>query len=174
MRRPFTLFLVFLIAIGCGIYGFGTNLPATHTVTLKTVYHQPRDVVWQAVSDYQIAPEWSQGLEKVERLEDMDGLPLWRFYDKEGHHMDIQVIESRAPERHVSRIVASDYPFLGSWTITLEEAGDRTLVTLTEEGRVDSPLWRLAMRYLMGQDQMVRAFLHDLGRKFGETPHIVG
>lgn len=172
-RRSVTILLI-LFAIACGIYGYGTNLPPTHQLTLQTVYHQPRAQVWEAISDYQQAPEWSPSVARVERQADIDGLPVWRFYDKDGHHMDVQVVEQKSPERHVSRIVATDYPYKGSWTFELEDAGDKTLVTLTEEGEVRSPLWRLMIRYVMGQDTMVRAFLQDLGRKFGETPHIVG
>jgi uncharacterized protein YndB with AHSA1/START domain len=173
-RRRLLTFFIVLFAMFCGVYGFGTNLPQTHEVSVKTVYHQPRAQVWEAISHYETAVEWSPSLQKVERIDDLDGLPVWRFYDKDGHHMDVQVIESRAPERHVSRIVATDYPYMGSWTFELQDAGDKTLVILTEEGKVESPLWRLVMRYLMGQDRMVRAFLLDLGHKFGETPHIVG
>jgi uncharacterized protein YndB with AHSA1/START domain len=172
-RRPWIL-LILMIAVFCGVYGFGTNLPETHELTLKTVYHQPREQVWKAIADYSTAPEWSPSIARVERRPDLDGLPVWRFYDKDGHHMDVQVVEEKAPERHVSRIIATDYPYAGSWTFTLEDAGNKTLVTLTEEGRVKSPLWRLAMRYLMGQDTMVRAYLQELGKKFGEEPHIVG
>ena len=172
-RRSVTVLLAFF-AVLSGIYGYGTNLPETHQLSLQTVYHQPRAEVWSAISDYQQTPAWSPSVSRVERRPDLEGLPVWRLYDKDGHHMDVQVVEEKAPERHVSRIVETDYPYKGSWIIELEESGDRTLVTLTEEGQVRSPLWRLMMRYVMGQDSMVRAFLQDLGRKFGETPHIVG
>lgn len=173
-KRRLIFLLLAVFAAVSGMYGFGTNLPDTHALTLKTVYHQPRAQVWQAIADYAAAPQWSPSIARVERRPDQDGLPVWRFYDKDGHHMEVQVVEEVAPERHVSRIVATDYPYAGSWTFTLEEAGDKTLVTLTEEGQVKSPLWRLVMRYMMGQDTMVRAYLQELGKKFGEQPHIVG
>ncbi|MBY0355753.1 MAG: SRPBCC family protein [Rickettsiales bacterium] len=171
-RRTVTVLLI-LFAFMCGVYGYGTNLPETHELTLKTVVHQPRETVWSVVDNYAEAPQWSHSVTRIEHLPDQENLPVWRFYGRDGRHMDVQVLESHAPQRHVSRIVASDYPFIGSWTIELEDAGNQTLVTLTEEGRISNPVWRLIMRYILKEDQMVRGYLEELGHKFGETPHIV-
>lgn len=172
-RRPY-LFLILLLVALLGLYGFGSNLPATHEITVKALYHQPREALFNAISNYEKTPEWSSSVARVERLPDHNGLPVWRFYDKDGHQMEIEVVASQAPSRHVSRLMVSDFPFTGTWTFELQETAGKTMVTLTEEGRVNSPIWRLIQRYGTGQDAMLRNFLLELGTKFSETPQILG
>jgi uncharacterized membrane protein len=170
--RSLILLLLIIAFVVSGMYGFGTNLPETHIVTRKTVYHQPVDTVWEALTNYKTLPEWSPVISKVEPVKDSQK-PRWRVYDVQGRVMEIEVVSEEENIKHVSRIVDGDFPFHGSWTFELQESGEHTLVVLTEEGRIDNPMWRVIMRYMLGKDNMVKQYLQSLGKKFGEEPHII-
>ena len=166
--------VILLAVITVGIYGFGVNLPETHKTIRTATYHQPAQALWPLVANYEKAPEWSSNIRKVERREDKDSLPVWRFYDKRGHYMDIQVLRSEEPRMLISRIIETDMPFGGTWTIELKPSAETTAteVTLMEEGIVKSPFWRFLCHFLMGSQGMVDQYLTELGKAVGETPSI--
>ncbi len=171
--RYLIIFAIILTIAAFGVFGFGANLPETHEVTKKAIYNQPQGVVWDAVSDYATMASWSPGIDSIKRLDDVDGKPLWRFTGEDGHVMDILVMKEEAPMLHVSKIHDTDLPFGGTWTITVKAVeDDKTLVTLTEEGTIESPVWRFITHFMMGYDAMAIQFLQALGSKFDETPDV--
>lgn len=167
-------FLLLLLPLAAfGVYGYGKNLPESYEVERSATYDQPIETVWQAISDYEQLPSWSKNIARVEKQEDQEGMPVWRFLSRDGHYMDIQVVKAEEPAVFVSRIAETDLPFGGTWTFFLvKKTDDTTQVTLKEEGFVESPLWRLMMRFVMGEEAMVDQYLTELGQKFGETVEI--
>lgn len=165
---------IFLAIICVGIYGFGSNLPETRKVTRTASYHQPAETIWPLVAEYEKTPKWSSHAEKVERREDKEGLPVWRLYDKRGHYMDIQVLRSEAPRMLISRIIETDLPFSGAWTIEIKPSTDNSVtdVTLVEEGVIQSPFWRFLMHFVFDSNAMIDQYLTELGKAMGETPTI--
>jgi uncharacterized protein YndB with AHSA1/START domain len=155
-----------------GMYGFGHNLPESHEVTLSAKYNQPIELVWEAITDYERLPSWSPRIVKTEAREEQEGLPVWRLHYADGHYMDVQIMQEEKPELYVSRVVETDLPFVGIWTFSLKKQGENTLLTVHEEGETESPLARMKLRFLAGEDAMLREHLTALGRKFHETPGI--
>ncbi len=173
MKKLVYLLLLLLPLVAFGVYGYGKNLPESYEVERSAVYDQPIASVWQAITDYEKLPGWSEHIEKVERQEDQEGQPVWRFYSRDGHYMDIAIVKAEEPAVFVSRIVETDMPFGGSWSFQLLKKDEETTqVSLKEEGIVPSPFWRLVLNFVMGQDMMVTQYLTELGKKFGETPEI--
>lgn len=173
MKKILFLILLLLPLLVFGIYGYGTNLPESYEVTRRALYDQSVTAVWQAITDYEKMPGWSEHVEKVERLEDQEGLPVWRFYTSDGHYMDIEVVKAEEPNIYISRISETDMPFGGSWTFLLTQKGDEaTEVILKEESYISSPLWRLLMKFVLGKGAMADAYLEQLGQKFGEKVEI--
>lgn len=173
LRRLVFLLLLMVPLAAFGIYGYGKNLPESYEVTRSALYDQPIASVWQAITDYEKIPGWSEHIEKVERREDQEGLPVWRFFGEGDHYMDIEVVKAEEPALFVSRIAETDMPFGGTWTFLLVKKGESTTeVTLKEEGIVASPFWRLVSKFILGESAMVDSYLGELGRKFGETVEI--
>lgn len=173
MKKLLFFVLLVLTLAAVGIYGYGRNLPESYEVERSVAYGRPIETVWQAISDYERLPEWSRHIEKVEKQEDQEGMPVWRLFNRDGHYMDIQVVRAEEPAVFVSRIAETDLPFGGVWTFLLVRKPDGTTqVTLKEEGYVETPLWRLALWFVIGKEAMIDRYLADLGRKFGEIPDI--
>ena len=53
-------------------------------------------------------------------------------------------------------------PFGGRWLITLARAGDKTRVTIREEGFVKPPIFRVLSKYVFGHEATLTAYLKDL------------
>ena len=171
-KLAFALLLLLPLA-AFGIYGYGANLPESYEVTRRATYDQPIGAVWQAITDYEKLPGWAEHIQNVEKREDQEGFPVWRFTTKDGHYMDILVVKSEEPALFVSRIAETDLPFGGSWTFVLVKKGeDTTELVLKEESYIDSPFWRLAMEFILGKSTMVDTYLAELGQKFGEKTEI--
>ena len=62
---------------------------------------------------------------------------------------------------------APDAAFGGTWTYALEPAGAGTRITVTEEGYVSNPLFRVMMK-AMGVHRTADGYLRALGSKLGE------
>ena len=75
--------------------------------------------------------------------------------------------ESTPPARLVTRIdAAPDAVFGGRWVHELAPDGAGTTVTVTEEGWVGNPLFRL-MSKVGGQHGSIDGYLTALGKKLG-------
>ncbi len=166
MKYIFLLFII--IAILCfGVYGYGTNLPATHKFNKTAIYDKPIELIWQAIADYEIQPQWSENTVSSELLESIDtqhGDDIWRFVYADGNFMDIKITQSQPPFLHISKIINTDYPFTGSWKFELAKIDDnKTKLVLTEEGTVENPLWRLIFKHIIGQEIGAESYLQELG-----------
>ena len=83
--------------------------------------------------------------------------------------MRLIIDESVEPKRMVTRMdVAPDAAFGGTWTYELTPSGADTELTVTEDGYVSNPLFRVVMQ-AMGVHHSVDGYLRAVGTKFGET-----
>lgn len=173
MKKLVFLLLLLVPLLVFGVYGYGKNLPEAYEVTRRALYDQSTTALWQAVTDYEKFPGWTESITRVERREDQEGLPVWRFYNQDGHYMDVAVIKEEAPELLAVRVVETDLPYGGSWTLIFTRKDDDTTeLTVKEEGVIDHPFWRLAMKFVFAPEAMADQFLASLGRKFGEKVEI--
>ena len=82
-------------------------------------------------------------------------------------HIRFIIEESTPPTRLVTRIDAAPDAVLGGrWVYELAAEGTGTTGTVTEEGWVGNPLFRLMSR-LGGQHGSIDGYLKALGRRFG-------
>lgn len=171
--RYLVIFVLVLILVVVGLYGYGSNLPEETTTKVSATYRQPIEKVWERISDYSAIPSWSEDMEKVERVEDLEGFPVWRFTPKKGDPMDIQVVRSEKPGLHIGKIVNNEsLPFGGTWIFQLKSLSENeTQVTLTEDGYVKSIIGR-AICHLIGKDRMLKSHLADIGKSFSKTVEV--
>lgn len=166
-------FVLLVILIVVGLYGYGSNLPYETTTDVTATYQQPIEKVWARITDYSAIPTWSKDMEKVERVEDLEGFPVWRFHPKKGDAMDIQVLRSEKPTLHIGKVVDNEsLPFGGTWIFQIKAVSkNQTEVTLTEDGYIKSTIGR-AICQLLGKDRMVKSHLEEIGTSFGETVEV--
>ena len=165
--RVLTFFVASLVLL-VGVVGLiGLALPRHHHAASRAAYRAPRDSVWAALSDMEHSPAWRSDVTGVRRLADRDGRPVWEQQTKEGPWaLELTVIEP--PSRLVATVADTTQGFGGTWTYTLADSNDGTVVMLSEDGFVDHPLFRFLARFVFGLHGAQMQYLRDLGRRFGE------
>ncbi len=153
------------------VFLVGALLPRAHSVTRKTILHQPPKVVWDALTDLAAFPSWRPEVKSVERLPDREGRAVWRE-DTSFGKITFEIAEARPPGLLIVRIADPDLPFGGTWTYRLAATEEGTALTVTEDGEVRNPLYRFLSRFVFGYASSVEQCLKSLGRKFGEQVRI--
>lgn len=157
--------LLVLAAIAFVPVAIGAFLPRRHQAIRHMRLRRPRAEVWSRVADLEAQPAWRDDLSAVTREPDRDGHAVWR---EEGRNaLTFETVAADAPHRLVRRIVSTG-PFGGQWTIALADDGTGTLVSITEDGEVYSPLFRFASRFVLGHTRTIDGYLRMLARSFDE------
>jgi uncharacterized protein YndB with AHSA1/START domain len=151
--------LVVLVAI------IGSLLPKGHTAVRTIRLKQRPEAVWQAITDYAGAPGWRTEVKKVERLPDQNGHQVWR--ETTDSALTLETLEEAAPRRLVRKIADPSLPFGGTWTYEIAPAEGGCTITITENGEVYNPLFRVISK-MMDPSATIRGYLRALAKKFGE------
>lgn len=120
-----------------------------------------------SASPYRQFDAWWPEVSSVERLPDRHGQEVWTLRQPTGE-LPMQVIESTAAERLVTRIADDNLPFGGTWTYELQEQDGGTLVTVTEDGEIYNPFFRVMSKLIFGYHRTQESYLSALAQKFGE------
>ena len=149
------------------VVGVGSTLPVEHTATQSDTLAAPPSEVWLAVIGIEDYPSWRTGVERAEWLTEGDGVGRrWREEGPEGP-LTFEIEEIRTEERFVARIADEGLPFGGRWIYVFESIDGGTVLTLTEEGEVYSPIYRFVSTYILGHERTMRGYLDDLGAHLG-------
>jgi hypothetical protein len=157
-----------LVLLGLAAFGAGALLPTAHVAAMRATYRQPTDRVWQAITDVDAFPAWRTGVTAVERQPTREGRQAWVEVGPQGR-VPLEVVEARASSRLVLRIADPDLPFGGTWTYELVPADGGCTLTITENGEIYNPVFRLLARFVFGYHATAEQYLVSLGRKFGEA-----
>lgn len=160
--------LVGLVGLVALLFLIGAALPRNHRATSSvTLTKAPADV-WAVVRDLgALQGTWSE-LKSARRLPDQAGKEVWE-QNAGGFAMRLIVEESAPPARLVTRIDAGEKAaFGGTWTYALEPAAGGTRVSVTEDGFVTNPFFRVMMK-AMGTHRTLDGYLRALAVKLGET-----
>lgn len=145
----------------------GMLIPKRHRASSTARFKASAEQIWAAITDFQAMPAWRPGLQRVERLPDQNGHPVWLEVSRQGK-MPLELIEMHPPHRMVGRIADPDLPFGGTWTYEItSEPGGATL-SITEDGEIYNPIFRTMARFIFGYHATLEGYLRALGRKFGE------
>lgn len=160
-----------LAAVVLSMTFVGWLLPERHMARASITLDQPADSVWSAIRDLRSYPDWWPQVRAMNRIPGRDK-ETWSQRDKYGDELPIEVIESEPSRRLVTRIAEQDLPFSGTWTYELTTSVAGTTLTITEDGRIHNPLFRLMARFVLGYHATLDAYLEALARRFGEEPDI--
>lgn len=157
-----------LIALVVLVALIGLALPRTHSASSRVTLQKPPAEVWAVVRDLGALQGTWKELKSVRRLPDEGGREVWE-QNAGGFAMRLIVEESAAPTRLVTRIDAPpDAAFGGTWSYDLQPSGSGSQLTVTEDGYVSNPIFRVMMK-LMGVHKTADGYLRALGAKLGET-----
>lgn len=157
--------LVVLIGIG---FLVGLALPRNHRATSSITLGKPPAEVWAVVRDLGALQGTWKDLKSARRLPDEGGREVWE-QNAGGFPLRLVVEASSPPSRLVTRIDAPpDAAFGGTWTYQLEGSGSGTRISVTEDGFVSNPLFRVLMA-IGGVHRTADGYLRALGAKLGEN-----
>ena len=151
----------------------GAMLPRSHVARRSLRLRRAAAVdVWAIVADLSNAPAWRRDVKKTERAEDRNGHAVWIEHGANGA-MAFEIIEAIPPRRLVTEIVDSSM-FGGTWTYDIVPEGGATVLTITENGWVSNPIFRLVAKYGFGHHATIDAYLKNVAARFGEHADLVG
>jgi uncharacterized protein YndB with AHSA1/START domain len=166
-----TLLLALAIVAGALVilWLVGWWLPRSHRAASRIVLRHPPDMVWATIRNQQDVATWWPEVKKVERLPDQVGQERWRQTLGNNFTMILRIAES-VPQQRMRTVIDADpgAPFGGVWIFELSPAGEGTELTITEEGWVANPFFRVFAR-LMGHHRTIDGYLAALARRFAET-----
>ncbi len=143
----------------------GSTLEPSHFATRQAVFARTPEEVWETITRFDRSPQWRTDVDAVE-IESGDPI---RFVEMGPQGpLPLEVTEQDAPRRLVLSANDPSLPFTGSWTFELSPTASGTMLTITEEGSVDNPLFRLVARVFMDPAATATTYLVDLGHHFGE------
>lgn len=162
-----------LLTLAGGIAAWGMFLPKQHALARSVELAQPPEAVWAAISDYAAQPSWRKDAARVERLQDRNGMDLWKITTTHNSWAYLRTAEASPPRKLVvETLAAEDGPAFITWRFELEPARSGTRVTIHESGDFGNPYTRFMVRYVLGPAKFVDDYLTFLAAKFGETPAI--
>lgn len=159
MRRWIIIPILTIAALLAVFVLIGIALPVTHVASQSDWFAAPPERVWEAITDVESYSEWRREMDSVRVLES-DGRLAWREYGSFGR-ISYEAVVMERPRTFTPRIADEDLGFGGRWTYTLAPDRGGTSVTITENGEITNPLFRVISR-IIGYSATMRAFLDDL------------
>jgi len=158
--------VVGLVVLGAVVFVVGSLLPQNHTASRTEQLSQPPETVWAAITDVAQYPSWRSDVESVVQLAPQNGKPVWREKSHRGSSITYAA-ETFEPPRHlVTRITDRDLPFGGSWDYVISPSGTGSTITITENGEVYNPVFKVVSRF-MSKTATMDAYLTALKARLG-------
>lgn len=160
------LMQVVLVVAGLAALAFiiGSLLPQHHVASRTAQLSQPPEKVWAAITDIMAFPSWRKDVSRVERIAFTDSQHVWRESSSHGSSITYSAEKWEPPKHLVTRIADKDLPFGGNWDYSITPNGSGSSITITENGEIYNPIFRLMSR-IMGQTATIDAYLSALKAK---------
>ena len=86
----------------------------------------------------------------------------------------VEVLESQPPHRLVTRVAEQEKNFGGTWTIAIDAAASGSRVTITEDGWVANPIFRVVSRLVIGHHATLDGMLRQVAKALNEPAALSG
>ena len=147
-------------ALLLALVAFGYALPVGHVATRNAILPAPPERVFSVLTDVEAFPKWRPDVQAVDVTARTPHVQ-WRERGSDGT-IAFEVQESDPPRRLVTRIADRTLPFGGAWTFVLQPVDGGTKLTITENGEVYNPLFRVMSRFVFGHTATIDRYLRDL------------
>lgn len=151
--------LALIIAI---ILAIGTMLPVKHTASRSIELNAPTEKIWSLITNYADMPKWRKELLKVEPTTTANGTQIWQEFENEKQSLDFETTLQIESQKLVRKIVGENLNFGGTWTFELIANGNKTTLTIIENGEVYNALFRFVSTYIMGHHASLDKFIKQL------------
>jgi uncharacterized protein YndB with AHSA1/START domain len=169
MRRALIAVPLVLLALIAALGLWGVTLPREHHASSRVTIAAPPESVYTVMRDQGALPAWWSEVQSITNVPGTDGWERWKE-KMGGAEFTLIVTEEEPGVRFVTQIdTAGGVAFGGTWLHeTALAAGSGTTVTITENGWIGNPFFRVGMK-LMGDNSTLDSYLTALGAKFGQT-----
>ena len=147
--------IVVLVAV---VLVIGWLMPVQHRASRQATIQATPESVWELITNVEAFPSWRSDVKTVERLPDRDGRPVWVEEGSNGR-ITFAVERAEAPRLLVIRIADPDLPFGGTWTYEISPAASGSTLTITEDGEIYNPLFRVMARFVFGYESTMAAYV---------------
>jgi hypothetical protein len=142
----------------------GTLLPKGHRASRTVVYAATPEAVFTAITEFAKFPQWRSGIKQVEILGEGDAIT--RFRELGPHGPITYAVEVREPgSRLVTRIDDPSLPFGGTWTLELRPVPGGTELTITEDGEIYNPIFRVLSKVIFSPYDTIDTYQSDLRKR---------
>lgn len=150
----------------------GTRVPRRHVATVSAALPGAAIETWKIVSDLGAWPMWHAEVQRTERVPQAAS-ETWRLFQR-GRALPVRVVERRAPANgaagvFVTEIADAGLPFGGTWRWEILDTARGVEVTVTEDGFIDSALFRALAHRWLGYTRTAEGMLRALARHRGAT-----
>jgi uncharacterized protein YndB with AHSA1/START domain len=159
--------LAVIAAIALVAVTIGWLLPVGHVASRSASFTASPETVWRAITGVDGFPSWRRDVRKVERLPDREGKTIWVEEGSSGR-LTLAIDESDPPRRLVSRIADPALPFGGTWTYDIAPTPGGCTLTITENGEIYNPLFRVMARFVFGYEATMASYLEALATKLSK------
>lgn len=150
-----------LVALAAAVTITGMVLPKAHRASRTLAYDVSPDELFAAITDFARFPEWRSVVTKVDLLETSNGKT--RFREHGPHGAIAYIVDRSEPNaRLVTRIDDPSLPFGGQWTFDLTPTTRGTSLTITEDGEVSNPIFRVMSRIFFSPYSTIDTYQTDL------------
>ena len=146
--------------------GIGLFIPERHTATCAATIPAPANAVFALIANFDSGATWRSDLERVERLDGVDGRTSWVEHGELGRST-LELVEADPPNRLVKRVGDDELPSGRMWTCTLVQDDGACRVSITEDGEIRSAVFRTLTLFVLGYHRTLERYLEDVGRHFG-------
>lgn len=145
----------------------GKLLPAGHIAQRSIDLGTPRAQVWLLVSDPAGSARWRRNIREIKAESSVNGRVR---YVEIGQHEEVpyEIVLQDPPRKQVVRVIDDGMPYGGTWTWTLEEREGGTHLSITENGFVRNPVFRVMSRTVFRPTATIDTYLRDLAKELGE------
>jgi hypothetical protein len=136
---------IVIVGLVAVVVGIGSMLPRTHKASRTLrVKRSPADV-WPVVVQVTQASD-----------------------------VPVDVLDSRPPNRLVTRVTEKEKNFGGTWTIDFAPVDGGSTVTVTEDGWVANPVFRFVSRLIIGHHATMDGMLKQVAKTLNEEAVLSG
>jgi len=140
-------------------------MPEQHTMRVSKEYSVDSPKVWRVITDFSDYPNWRSDVKSVERIPDQAAADIWQETDKHGNSVAYASRYVNDGVKLTREIVTKNLPYTGTWTFELQPLSSGSRLTITENGKVFNPIFRILGKYVFGFDTSIRRFLDDLSSR---------
>ena len=164
MRRWLLIAAVSLVALLVLVVVAGLALPKGHRASRTRTFAAPPPAVFAVVSDFLKYPEWRSDVRAMV-VDGPGGVGTVVHEDGPSGSIPYRVEVFEPPSRLVTRIADPELPFGGTWTYELRPSGTGTELTITEDGEVSNPIFRVMQKLFFSPYGTIDTYLENLDKR---------